>query len=75
MKSMSKLTSKYQATIPKSVREKLGLTKGDVVVFDVFHEHVIVTKAAPLDLEYLASVQGTLGEWNSKNDEEAYRDL
>ena len=29
----------------------------------------------PLDLEFLAGLEKTLSEWNSDNDEEAYRDL
>jgi len=34
-----------------------------------------VRRVKPLDLEYLQAVQGTLGEWQSAEDEEAYRDL
>ena len=29
----SKLTSKYQVTIPKPAREKLGVKVGDIIVF------------------------------------------
>jgi hypothetical protein len=31
--------------------------------------------AAPLDLEYLQALEQTLDEWNSENDDRAYRDL
>ena len=76
MKVASKLTSKYQATIPKEVREILGLAKGDVVVFESDDgRHIHVTKGTPMDLQYLNALKGTLGEWLSPNDEEAYGDL
>lgn len=76
MKTASKLTVKYQATIPKRVREVLGLSSGDYVIFEVDdHRHVRVRKGTPLDVEYLKSLEGTLGEWLSDNDEEAYGDL
>lgn len=76
MNAVARLTSKYQATIPKPVREALGLGRGDVVVFEVdSHRHVRLRKAAPIDLEYARSVEGTLSEWLSNQDEEAYRDL
>ena len=28
-----------------------------------------------LDLEFLCALEGTLSEWNSENDDRAYRDL
>ncbi len=34
-----------------------------------------IHKAEPLDLEFLSSLEKTRREWNSKNDEKAYRDL
>lgn len=73
--SKSKLTSKHQTTIPKEVRKLLLLEKGDEVVFEIENGQVTLRKATPLDLEYFASVESTLSEWNSKNDDEAYDDL
>jgi len=76
MKVASKLTTKYQATIPKEVREILGLGKGDVVVFEIDDgRHVHVTRGTPMDLQYLRALKGTLGEWLSASDEEAYGEL
>jgi len=71
----SRLTTKYQTTIPVSVREHLGLKQGDAVVFDIQNGQVIVRKALPLDLEYTAALSGTLEEWGSDYDEEAYASL
>ena len=34
-KLISQITQKYQATIPKAVREKLGIEKGDYISFEI----------------------------------------
>jgi AbrB family looped-hinge helix DNA binding protein len=72
---VSKLTQKYQATVPTKVRDVLNLKAGDSIVYEVRKGNVIVRKATPIDLEYLKGLQSTLNEWNSKFDEEAYRAL
>lgn len=72
---VSSLTSKFQATVPLSVRKILGLKQKDRIAFVVDKGGVSLRKATPLDLEYLRSLEGTLEEWNSSNDENAYRDL
>ena len=40
----SKLTEKFQATIPRTVRDRLGLSSGDRVVFVLDHDRVLVTR-------------------------------
>ncbi len=40
----SKLTSKFQATIPASVRELLQLDSGDRLMFVWAHDHVLLKK-------------------------------
>lgn len=75
MTEASKLTSKYQATIPKSVREKLGLKAGDTVVFKEQGGLIVFAKATKADLDYLRSLESTLSEWASPEDDEAFRDL
>ena len=75
----SKLTSKSQATIPEKIRKVLGLHPGDSVAFEVLesdhNKKVTIRKATPIDFEFARSLEGTLSEWLSSNDEEAYRDL
>ena len=74
--AVSKLTSKYQTTIPSSVRDTLGLSKGDSLVFETASDGVVtVRKALPLDLESARALEPLLSEWNSIEDEEAYRGL
>ncbi|HLT64488.1 MAG TPA: type II toxin-antitoxin system PrlF family antitoxin [Pseudohongiella sp.] len=72
----SRLTSKYQATIPERVRKAMHLKAGDVVVFEIEEEgKVSLRKATPVDLAFSKALEGTLEEWMGEADEEAYRDL
>jgi AbrB family looped-hinge helix DNA binding protein len=71
----AKLTRKYQATIPAGVRKTLNLRAGEVVAFDVEGGEVRLRKATPLDVGFAQGLTGTLGEWATREDEEAYRDL
>ncbi len=72
----SKLTTKSQATIPGKIRALLGLRPGDSVAFEVDgNKKVMIRKALPIDFEFAKALEGTLSEWSSKNDEEAYCDL
>lgn len=72
----SKLTSKFQATVPKLIRETLHLKSQDQIVYEILDDQtVIVRKASPLDKAYLKGLDHSLDEWNSDEDEEAYKDL
>ena len=73
--NISRLTTKYQATVPAAVRESLGLKAGDAVQFEITPDGVVLTKATDQDLEFARSLTGTLSEWSSAADEGAYRDL
>jgi len=73
--AISKLTKKYQATVPEPVRKKLNLNAGDVIAFEIEDDIIKLRKARPIDIEFYKSLIPTLGEWESQNDEEAYSDL
>ena len=73
--STSKLTSKYQATIPEAVRRVMGLRAGDVIAFDVEGNEIRIRKASPVDLAFVQALETTLTEWTSEADEDAYREL
>lgn len=76
MSKLSKLTAKYQATIPKEVRTKLGLEAGDRVMFVEKDGEMIIKKVEGVDWQYLQAVSPTLEpEWLSDEDEQAYADL
>jgi antitoxin PrlF len=72
----SKVTSKYQTTIPKEIRKHLHIKRGDQIMYELFSDDtVVLRKTSPLDIEYLRAVSKTLSEWNSDEDENAYKDL
>lgn len=73
---VSTLTSKGQTTIPMEIRKALQLKPGDKVVFEIVDHKAIISKTEPFDLLYHQALSDTLAdEWNSANDDEAYRDL
>jgi len=71
----SKLTSKYQATIPEPVRKLLHLDAGDAIAFDIENNSVHMRKARPVDIAFTQSLADTMTEWASLADEDAYHDL
>lgn len=74
--SVSKLTSKSQATIPGRIRKKLGLKAGDAVAFKLRGGLVYLQKARPVDHVMAQAVAETLqDEWDSAHDERAYQNL
>lgn len=76
MIAIAKVTAKGQTTIPREVRAALHIKPGDLIVWEATAEGTAtMRRAEPLDLEYLRAVEGTLSDWASQADEEAYREL
>jgi len=75
MTSVSRVTSKFQATIPAAVRAVLGIKQGDAIAFEVENGLVRLTRATPRDIAFAHALEGTLSEWDSAADDEAYRGL
>ena len=78
MDSVSRLTTKYQATIPASVRHALGLKAGDRVAFAIKGRRVTITKAKPgvdEDLAWRLTQAHAMRDWDTPEDDEAFRDL
>jgi antitoxin PrlF len=74
--AIAKITAKGQTTIPQDVRAVLRVGPGDLIAWEVSADGTAtVRRVQPLDIEYLRSVEGTLGEWSGDADEQAYRDL
>ena len=72
---LARVTSKGQTTIPKSVRKACGIHEGDVLAVAVEGGRIVMTKLEATEKEYLQSLESTLEEWLSPEDEAAYRDL
>ena len=73
---MSRLTSKYQATIPRAVREALNLNAGDRIEFLTTGKQVRVRKYETPDLADARADDAMFSpEWLSAADEAAWHDL
>ena len=52
------------------------LKSGDEILYERLPDNsIVVRKSSPLDLEYLRALSSTLNEWESDEDEQAYRNL
>lgn len=71
----SRVSSKSQVTLPKAVRDSVGLHPGDTVAYEVRGDEVILRKVEPFDAAFHKALESTLGEWASPQDEQAFRDL
>lgn len=74
---ITKLTSKFQTTIPASVRKAMGLKKGDHLLQRVLPSGALfITKIDAEEYGWLKLAQDSFAkEWLSPEDEEAFRDL
>ena len=72
---IARITSKGQMTIPKRIREAAHLLSGDVMILEVEDGLVTMRKLPAGEDSYLKGVQETLQEWNSPEDNDAWRDL
>lgn len=76
MFAVAKITAKGQTTIPQDVRAALNVSPGDLIAWEVDPDGTAtVRRVQPMDLEYLRAVEGTLSEWASAADDDAYREL
>ena len=76
MPTLAKVTTKGQTTIPREIRAALQIKPGDLLLWEIGDAGVAqVRRVHSLDLAYLRAVEGTLDEWSSQADEEAYRGL
>ena len=68
----SRLTSKGQTTLPRSVRQALNLGERDSLEFELRDGYVILRKARQHPAE---DPFATFEEWDSEADQRAYADL
>ena len=73
---ISRLSSKSQITLPKKIREAVGLHPGDAVLYDIHEDGVVELKRMePFDVAFHKSVSKTLDEWATPEDDKAFHDL
>jgi|TARA_E500000178_G_scaffold312257_1_gene328787 antitoxin PrlF len=72
---LATLTAKGQVTVPKAVRDALGLKRGDVLSWELDDQSVRLRVVSPVDLDYLRGVESGLSEWASDADEVAFAGL
>lgn len=77
MSQLAKLSHKGQITVPAEVRKRLQLKAGDTLAWEVLEDGKISVQRVetPLDTGYLTALTDVLSEWNSAEDDEAYRNL
>ena len=72
---VSRLSSKGQVTIPKKVRDVLGAEPGDTIAYEIMGDSIRLRRIDPFDADFHRALSKTLTEWESPEDEEAFRDL
>ena len=70
-----RISAKGQITIPKQIREGIGVQPGDHVVYELHDGVAILRKAESFDDDYHRALTATFSEWNSPADNEAFQDL
>ena len=72
---ISKISVKGQITIPKEIRNAIGIKPGDLIAYELHGETVRLRRVNPFDSLFHSAISETLEEWNSPEDEEAFNDL
>ena len=78
MTKPGKLTVKHQVTIPKDVRNALGLKAGDHVVFDLKDGRAEISKVSydePTDEEWYRLSMSQMTEWASQEEDDYWAHL
>jgi AbrB family looped-hinge helix DNA binding protein len=76
--TVTRLTTKHQTTIPVEVRRALRLEAGDQVEFSVEGTTVTLRKAEPRlseELVFRLVQTHAMRDWDTPEDDEAFRDL
>jgi AbrB family looped-hinge helix DNA binding protein len=66
----SRITAKGQVTVPKKVREKLGIKIGDAISYEVREDSAVIKRVPKVDLEWDTNLEPTLSEWRDDLDDE-----
>jgi len=71
----ARLASHGRTTVPKAVRDALGVGSGDEIAYEIEGTRVVLHKARGADSDWLRMQTVTFDEWASEADDAAYGDL
>ena len=74
MKS-GKLTIKHQVTIPRDVRQALGLKAGDEVSFALEDGRAVLMKVDRAEIEWSRFLQAQMPEWDDPQEDAYWAEL
>jgi AbrB family looped-hinge helix DNA binding protein len=74
MKS-GKLTIKHQVTIPRDVRQALGLKAGDEVTFALEDGRAVLRKIDRSEIEWSRFLQAQMPEWDDPQEDAYWAEL
>ena len=74
MKS-GKLTIKHQVTIPRDVRQALGLKAGDEVTFALEDGRAVLRKVERSEIEWTRFLQAQMPEWDDPQEDAYWAEL
>ena len=76
MSNIARVSAAGQTTIPEEICAALAVKAGDLIEWEVTGDgRAEVRRKAADDPSFAAALSGTLDEWESPEDDEAYRDL
>ena len=71
----SRVSSKGQLTLPKKIRDIMGIKAGDQVLYDVDDGVVKLKRVEAFDGAFHSALTKTLDEWTTPEDENSFSDL
>jgi AbrB family looped-hinge helix DNA binding protein len=71
----SRITKRHQSIIPAEVREELDLHRGGLAKFEIHGKEVVIRKIPLSDVEWPRTLQKTISEWGSEEDDKPYANL
>ncbi len=72
---ISRISTKGQISIPKKIRETLGVKPGDLIAYETENGVVMLKRVDPFDIAFHTALSDTLDEWNSTEDDNAFKNL
>ena len=69
---LATVTAKGKVTVPKAIRDVLGVRQGDRLSWEIDNGAARVKVVSPLDLDYMQGLDANLQDWASTADDEAF---